>query len=69
MSGLTDEELVRLPEAQAMYPYGPRERALAFARAVEAAVLERAAGLCDAADKSTHPAELADAIRALGVRP
>ena len=36
---------------------------------IEAAVLaerEACAKVCDAADKSTHPAELADAIRARG---
>jgi hypothetical protein len=35
------------------------------AEEAERNALERAAKVCDEADKSTHPAELADAIRAL----
>ena len=41
-------------------------KVVAFARAVERAAYERAASLCDKADKSAHPSDLADAIRALG---
>lgn len=37
-----------------------------FAALVAAAEREACAKVCDAADKSTHPADLADAIRARG---
>jgi len=37
-----------------------------FATLVAAAEREACAKVCDAADKSTHPADLADAIRARG---
>jgi hypothetical protein len=37
-----------------------------FANLVAAAEREACAKVCDAADKSTHPADLADAIRARG---
>lgn len=36
-------------------------------KVAERNALERAAKVCDEADKSTHPAELADAIRARGL--
>jgi hypothetical protein len=38
----------------------------AFAALVASAERETCAKVCDAADKSTHPADLADAIRARG---
>jgi hypothetical protein len=37
-----------------------------FAALVASAEREACAKVCDAADKSTHPADLADAIRARG---
>ena len=37
-----------------------------FAEQVRAEEREACAKVCDAADKSTHPADLADAIRARG---
>jgi hypothetical protein len=40
-----------------------------FAKLVAEHEREQCARVCDAADKSTHPADLADAIRARGQNP
>lgn len=53
------------PQAPARPVLGSK-KVVAFARAIERAAYERAASLCDKADKSAHPSDLADAIRALG---
>lgn len=62
---LSDDEILGLwSEGKAQPPARPvlgSKKVIAFARAVE-----RAASLCDKADKSAHPSDLADAIRALG---
>ena len=57
---LTEQELPPIPDY--LSPEAVRE----YARAVERAAYERAASLCDKADKSAHPSDIADAIRALG---
>jgi hypothetical protein len=68
---MTDDEILRTAgRVWNVWPYrvDPVDT-LAFARAVAAQArreaLEEATKVCDAADKSAHPSDLADAIRAL----
>mgnify|MGYP001266251943 CR=1 FL=1 len=68
---LSDDEILGLwSEGKAHAPARPvlgSKKVIAFARAVERAAYERAAALCDRfAERQMHPAECADAIRALG---
>jgi hypothetical protein len=67
---MTDDEIISRGDSI----FGPsfnhsacaRARVLEFARAIEAATLERAASLCDRfAARDMHPAECAAAIRAM----
>lgn len=64
---LMEEHQKQWPALRGLVPCGSELMPFAekLARHIERLTIERCAGVCDAADKSTHPADLADALRAL----
>ena len=69
---MNKEDIIRMAQEAGLIPPPldwPQKYADAlehFAALVASAEREACAKVCDAADKSTHPADLADAIRARG---
>lgn len=65
ISAATERALARIEAGQSAYSAAKAE-GIALStiyRAIKRAALEDAARMCDEADKSTHPADLADMIR------
>ena len=64
------EDIIRMAEECGIPEFenneSQAENIMRFANLVASAEREACAKVCDAADKSTHPADLADAIRARG---